>query len=295
MLQFLRGPVLGVITALLWFINTLFWMTPFFVVAFLKITIPIKSFRLFCSRILNGIAGLWVWSNSAMISTFISVKWEIVGDVSLKMNEWYLVIANHQSWTDIVVLGKALNHKIPFLKFFLKKQLAYVPLLGFAWWALDFPFMKRHTKEQIAKRPELAGIDIKTTMKACEKFKHIPISVMNFVEGSRFTAEKKAKQKSPYQHLLLPRAGGVAFTLQAMGEYLHQIIDVTIVYPTGAKTLWELLSGKVRHVKIYLRQIPITADLIGDYQLDPEFKAKFQEWLNQLWHEKDMILTRELG
>ena len=293
MLKFLRGPILGIIAIILWFANIGFWMVFFTVIALLKLLLPIPYLRRGCSGLLDDIASSWMWVNNAMITHFIGIKWEVVGDLNMKMNDWYLVMANHQSWSDIVVLTQVLNKKIPFLKFFLKAQLRYVPVLGFAWWALDYPFMKRFSKKMLQKKPHLKGKDLEITRKACEKFKQLPISVMNFVEGTRLTVEKQMKQKAPFKHLLLPKAGGVAHAMQILGKQFNQIIDVTIVYPKGIKSLWSLLCGKIDHVKIYLRSIPINAKLIGDYQNDPEFRKFFQQWLNQLWQEKDQLLIAE--
>ena len=294
MLKFLRGPVLGVLAMTLWCANTIIWMVFFFIVACFKLIMPTAYLRRGCTGVLDEVASHWMVANNWMLNTFIQVKWEIVGDVNLKMNDWYLVIANHQSWADIVVLGQVLNQKIPLLKYFLKKELIYVPLLGFAWWALDYPFMKRFSKSELRKKPHLRGKDLETTKKACEKFKHLPISVMNFVEGTRFTKEKHDAQKSSFKHLLLPKAGGIAYTLQAMGDQLHEIIDVTIVYPKRVCSLWALMSGKINRVKIYLRQIPITENIVGDYQNDKEFRKTFQHWLNGVWQEKDALLAQDL-
>jgi 1-acyl-sn-glycerol-3-phosphate acyltransferase len=290
MLKFLRGPILGTIAAVLWVLNTLFWTSFFFVIALLKLVVPNKTWRYACTAILDDISSHWMSVNSCFINFFIGVKWEVVGDVQLKMQDWYLVLANHQSWADIVVLMQVLNRRIPLLKFFLKKQLIYVPILGFTWWALDYPFMKRYSAKQLSKKPHLRGKDLETTRRACEKFKKMPISIMNFVEGTRYTALKYAKQSSAFKFLLNPRAGGIANTLQAMGDQLTSIIDVTIVYPAKINSLWQLMCGKIGTIKIFLRQIPITPQLIGDYQNDPLFRAKFQEWLNKIWHEKDQLL-----
>lgn len=295
MLRFLTGPILGVLAMILWCINTIFWCFFFFIIALIKLLVPLKSFRIGCTSILDDIASSWMWVNNTMITKFIGVKWEVIGDVHLSVEKWYLVIANHQSWTDIVALMQVLNRKVPLLKFFLKRELIFVPVLGFTWWALDYPFMRRYSKSMLKKKPHLKGKDLKTTIKACERFKHLPISVMNFVEGTRCTPEKYAKQNSKFKHLLTPKAGGIAYTLQAMGKQLSEIIDVTIVYPQGKKSLWQLLSGHIRHVKIYLRTIPITEALIGDYQNDKQFRVQFQHWLNDVWHEKDAILIQEIG
>jgi 1-acyl-sn-glycerol-3-phosphate acyltransferase len=294
MLRFMRGPILGLIGGLLWIIISVFWMSIFFLIAFIKLIVPIRYFRDGCSCMLEDIASSWIWTCTSFINYVLGVKWEIVGDVNLRMDAWYLVISNHRSWTDILAVMQALNKKIPFLKFFLKKELIYVPLLGFAWWALDYPFMKRYSKSVLKKKPHLRGKDVETTRKSCEKFKKMPISVMNFVEGTRFTPEKNKQTNAKFKHLLAPKAGGIAYTLQALGEHITEIIDVTIIYPTGVNSFWDLLCGRISNIKICLRTLPITPELIGDYQNDKQFRVTIQAWLNKLWHEKDALLAKEL-
>ena len=225
--------------------------------------------------------------NSWNTDLFSNINWDIRGLEKLNKKEWYLVMSNHQSWVDILVLQKTLNRKIPMLKFFLKKELIWVPFLGLAWWALDFPFMKRYSKKFLAKKPHLRGKDLESTKKACEKFKHTPTSIMNFVEGTRFTPQKKAAQKTSFVHLLNPKAGGIAFVLGSMGEYLHKIIDVTIVYPGTPPSLWDFLSGKTQGVVINFDVIEINQELKGDFFNDPEYKELFCQWLNLKWIEKD--------
>ena len=290
MLRFLRGPILGVIAMIFWVLNTLFWTSFFFIIGLFKLIIPNKTWRRGCTGILDELAGGWMSTNNWLINLCIGVKWEVVGDVKLKMNDWYLVISNHQSWADIVVLMQIFNRKIPLLKFFIKKQLIYVPILGLVWWALDYPFMKRYTKAKLASKPQLRNKDLDVTLKACERFKDAPAAVMNFVEGSRFTPDKHQKQASPFKFLLNPRAGGIANAINVMNKQLSGIIDVTIVYPKGFNTLWHLLSGKITTIKVFLRHIPIAPQLVGDYQNDPEFRARFQSWLNTIWQEKDKLL-----
>ncbi len=216
--------------------STLLHVLPLFVVALLKAALPFARTRAIGNRLLTGIAQSWIGVNNAMLDHFTPTRVDVrlLDGVDLRRDGHYLVLANHQSWVDILVLQKVFNRRIPLLRFFLKRQLFWVPLLGLAWWALDFPFMGRYTPKQIARHPELAGRDIAATRRACEKFRALPVSIMNFVEGTRFTAAKKASQSSPFVHLLKPKSGGVAFVLSAMGEALHAILDVSIAYPAGA-------------------------------------------------------------
>ncbi|MCP4693583.1 MAG: acyltransferase [Desulfobacterales bacterium] len=287
MLDFLPGPLRGVLSILFCAVNTIFWATPIFIMSFFKLVIPARSSRKLCSGIADGCATCWIAVNNFNIRLFSKIRWDVEGLDHLKRRDWYMVLANHQTWTDILVLQKVFHRKIPFLKFFLKKELIWFPVLGQAWWALDFPFMRRYSSAFLKKNPHLKGKDLEVTRKACEKFKTIPVSVMNFVEGTRFTPKKHQKQGSPYNHLLRTKAGGIAFALGAMGGNIHHILDVTIIYPGGARNIWDFVCGKVSEIKVRVKTIPVTSELLGDYFQDEEFREKFQEWLNNLWAEKD--------
>lgn len=276
--------------------NTLLHVPPLLVAAFLKAVLPLRGFRRAFDRLLMGIAASWIGVNTTLIRRFTRTRFLVDIDAKLQPQGHYLVLANHQTWVDIPVLQAALNRRVPLLRFFLKSQLFWVPLLGLAWWALDFPFMKRYSREQLAKRPELAGRDIAATRRACAKFMHIPVAIMNFVEGTRFTQEKQGKQASPFMHLLKPKAGGIAFVLDAMGRALHSILDVTIVYPSGRPTMFDLFADRVREVHVSIRERPIPDDLLtGDYQNDPAFRERMQAWLNDLWADKDRAIAALLA
>ncbi|MFH1154356.1 MAG: acyltransferase [Pseudomonadota bacterium] len=287
MLNFLPGMVKGVLSFSMYFINTVVMCSMLLVVAAIKFLIPSPWFRRGCDRILITIATLWISINAMNSDLFNAIEWDVRGVEELDPNGWYLVVSNHQSWVDILVLQKVLNRRIPFLKFFLKKELIWVPFLGLAWWALDFPFMRRYSRSFLGKNPHLKGKDLENTRKACEKFKILPVSVMNFVEGTRFTPAKHQAQNSVFQNLLMPRAGGIAFVLGAMGEYLTKVVNVTIVYPDGADTFWGFISGRVKRIIMDVEVLPITADLIGDYFNDQEFRDRFCLWVNGLWEKKD--------
>lgn len=287
MLSFLPSPLKGVLSLLLYAVNTVSLTIPLILIAFFKMIVPIHAMVVVLDKLLISIATLWIRINSFNSSLFCNINWDIRGLQNLEKKEWYLVISNHQSWVDILVLQATLNRKIPMLKFFLKKELIWIPFLGLAWWALDFPFMKRYSKKQLNKSPHLKGKDLEITKKACEKFKHTPVSVMNFVEGTRFTPGKKISQNNALDHLLTPKAGGIAFVLSSMGEYLHKIIDVTIVYPDKIPTFWDYISGQVNNIIIDFEVIPLAESLTGDYFNDPDYKDQFCVWLNGVWQKKD--------
>ena len=269
-------------------LNTLFWCGLLFLFALVKLVVPAKSVRSTVDRILNGIATRWVAGNSAWMRLTQRTQWDVAGLDDLAYRGWYLVNCNHQSWVDILVLQHLLNRRIPMLKFFLKQQLIYVPVIGLAWWALDFPFMRRHSDAEIKQHPEKRFDDIEATRRACEKFALVPTSVMNFAEGTRFTAAKHRSQRSPYRHLLKPKAGALALAVGVLGEKFDSLLDVTIVYPDGVPTFWQFLCGDLRRVVVRMQRRTIPPDFRnGDYARDPNYRKTFQHWLDALWHEKD--------
>ena len=275
--------------------NTLLHVPPLLLVGVVKALLPFEPVRLASNPLLTGLAESWIGVNNWMWRTFTHTHVDLREDAALRMDGHYLVLANHQSWVDILVLQKVFNRRIPFMRFFLKRQLFWVPLLGLAWWALDFPFMGRYTKKQIARDPALARRDIDATRRACEKFRAIPVSIMNFVEGTRFTQVKHDAQKAPYRHLLKPKSGGVAFVLDAMGDGLQAILDVTIAYPAGRPSLLDLLADRIPEVRVQVRQRPIPEAMVrGDYQNDRGFRVLFQQWINGLWQDKDAEIARML-
>jgi len=291
----LPGLIRIPLVMLLLTINIVLHVLPLFALTLVKIAVPIRAIRLACSRALIVIAESWIAVNSWMFEWFTRMRWQLDGLENLRCDGNYLVLCNHQSWVDIPVLQKIFNRRIPFLRFFLKSQLIWVPLLGPAWWALDFPFMKRYSKQTLAAHPELQGKDMEATRRACEKFRHMPVAVMNFAEGTRFTPAKHDAQSSPYRHLLRPRAGGVAFVFDAMGDALHATLDVTIVYPNGPCTMMDLIAGRIRDIHVQVRELPINDELRGDYENDAAFRERFQTWVNALWSEKDARIERMPG
>ena len=264
--------------------------------AILRLIVPIPIWQRGCTHVLIWIAENWIACNDIVFWLTQKTEWDIQGLEGLRREGCYLIVSSHQSWIDIFVVQHTFNRRIPFQKFFLKKVLIWVPLLGLAWWALDFPFMHRYTREQIAKNPKLRGKDLEITRKSCEKFKNQPISILNFLEGTRWTPEKHDRQKSPYKYLLKPKAGGMAFILGVMGDKLDSIIDLTIVYPDGKKRFWQLLSGQISKISVRVKEVLIPPEFIGrDYLEDEAFREKFQLWVQELWERKDALIDQMCG
>lgn len=284
----------GILTSTVLAVNTVFWCFLLYIPGILKL-IPIPPWQKLCTRVIIKISEAWVYCNSLWMRVFLPTRFHITGTDNLKHEGWYLVTCNHQSWVDIFTLQHALTGRIPFLKFFIKQELIWVPVIGLAWWALDFPFMKRHSAEELKKRPELKGKDLETTRKACEKFRTTPVSVMNFIEGTRFTPAKHARQESPYENLLKPRLGGTGFVLGVMGDYLPTMLDCTIHYPGGRPGLWEFMTGKVPEIHLEVETIAIPESLRGKDPEDAKFRTEFKVWMEAVWARKDAKLKARLS
>ncbi|HBX8192712.1 TPA: acyltransferase [Klebsiella pneumoniae] len=271
---------------------TIICSVPIIVAGLIKLLVPIpavwRSISVFC----NFMMYCWCEGLALLLHLNPWLKWDVQGLEGLNKKNWYLLISNHHSWADIVVLCVLFRKHIPMNKYFLKQQLAWVPFIGLACWALDMPFMRRYSRSYLIRHPERRGKDVETTRRSCEKFRAHPTTIVNFVEGSRFTEEKKRETRSPYHNLLPPKAAGIAMALNVLGSQFDKLLNVTLCYPDNhTRPFYDMLSGRLTRIVVRINLVPIGEELQGDYVNDKNFKRSFQRWLNGLWEEKDRQLT----
>jgi 1-acyl-sn-glycerol-3-phosphate acyltransferase len=280
----------GALSVLALALNTLIITASLVPPALLKLLVPATASRRAADRALAALASAWVAINNAwIVAVRPGARWDVQGVAALHPHGWYLVTSNHQSWVDILVLQRIFHGHVPFLKFFLKRELIWVPVIGLAWWALDFPFMSRGSSRGSR------GQDLEATRRACEKFKRIPTSVMNFLEGTRFTPAKHAEQKSPYRHLLKPKVGGLGIALATMGEQFEALLDVTIVYPHGAPRFWALMCGRLDALIVRVQQRDIPPELLDTTAgAERAQHRRLSRWVEQQWLEKDRLIEELL-
>jgi 1-acyl-sn-glycerol-3-phosphate acyltransferase len=288
----------GVVSFALMVMYTLLCMVPLTLLAIGKLLSPTQKMRDLFRRSLSRVVEAWVGLNSRLVTVGRGGMWDIEVPAGLDHQGRYVVSCNHQSWVDILALQKVFNRRLPVLTFFIKKELIYVPFMGFAWWALDFPFMSRHSREEIRKNPQLAGKDLESARLACEKLKQLPSAMMSFPEGTRFSEAKRDRSSSPYRHLLKPKVGGIGVVMYALGDRLQSLIDVTIVYPTRAlhdraPTFWDLMCGKVPEIIVRARELEIPRHLLGrNFREDREIRRELEAWIHEVWQEKDQLITQ---
>ncbi len=285
----------GIVAAAFIAVNTVVLASLLAVVALVRRLVPGDSRRDRITYFMDRFIDRWVENNRFMLRalrlTQVNVSWRC--DAPLSRDQWYLVVANHQGWSDILILQEVLLGRIPPLKFFVKRALVWLPFVGAGMWVLDFPFLRRYNAEQVAKNPELAAVDRAETEAACARFKRLPTSLLIFVEGTRFTAEKHAIQGSPYTNLLKPKIGGVSYVLDGLGERISQVIDVTLLYPDGTPSFWGFLCGRCPRVEVDVHALAVPTRLITEaaVQTREEGRDALQRWVGRLWLAKDTLMT----
>ncbi|WP_201583908.1 acyltransferase [Psychrobacter sp. HII-4] len=243
----------------------------------------------------------WISSNNALIDNMLPRKdWRISLPDDVNTEGKYLLISNHQSWVDTSIVQYISEKRLPLTRFFTKFELIYIPIVGQAFYFLDFPMMRRHSKEAMAKNPALKGQDIEEAKRACALLKDKPFTLLNYLEGTRFTQAKHEQQKSPYTHLLKPRAGGLSLAINALGSEIDGLLDMTIVYPDGVPTYSDLWKGNIKRLGVDVRYLDIPAELFagikrGGYENDEQVKAQMFAWIEQVWRDKDQRISDMLA
>ena len=265
--------------------------------ALLKFLVPLRGFRRACSELAVAGAQLWPILDRFVFRLFYPVAWDVELQGSLDPNKSYLLICNHQSIIDILLVKDIFHRRVPFPRFFLKRELLWVPFIGLGCWALEMPFMKRHSKAALKANPALKREDLETARRFCERYRDMPVTVVNFVEGTRFTEAKRIARESPYRHLLRPKSAGVRIALDAMGDQFAGILNVTIAYrPSKYPVVWSFLTGEQNQLAVHAEVIPVPPEMLnGDYEDDAEFRGRFQTWLNGIWQRKDARLERMIN
>ena len=247
------------------------------------------------------IANHWIHTNNQLINHVLpTIDFRIHLPNDLSAQGQYILISNHQSWVDTTVIQYISENRLPLTRFFTKYELLYIPVVGQAFYFLDFPMMKRYSKEAIAKNPALKHLDIIEAKRACKNLIDKPFTLLNFIEGTRYTPKKHALQQSPYPNLLKPKAGGIALALGALGNTVDGILDMTIVYPDGIPSYQDLWQGNIKRIGVDIRRVELPSGLLtqltdGRFQTDDATKQAVYAWIDKLWQQKSQIMQKMLA
>ena len=274
--------------------------TLFFGILILSL-VPVKfilrktSFDRRVKESLYGLARCWIYFNNWIYSGLHHVEWRIIGQTSnLKPDGQYLLISNHVSSADILAVFVLASGRLPFPQFFLKRELLFVPIFGQALWSYEMPVMKRYSSEYLNRYPEKRGEDLEAAKKSCDQIKDQPFTIINFIEGTRFTPLKKEKKGSDFDHLLQPKAGGVHMVLSNLGTQLDAVLDLTLAYPgCDSPSFWNIISGKAPLVILQVKQYSLDGVSTPSLeQLEVRQGTKLvRMWINELWEAKDKIIS----
>ena len=248
-------------------LNLTFWVIPVFVIAVGQAIARSQRTRRFWYRILDAIYHAAVHFNSAWVTRVLGVNIVVHGEVPRDPTEHLIVLSNHRSWFDILVLHKLVTGEGPIIKFLMKKELIYIPVVGWLCFALNFPRLNRGGSEDGRTQ------DYSTVQQAAESLNGGLGALLNFAEGTRFSPAKHRAQQSPYRYLLRPHSGGLRIMLAAMPEV--RILDCTLAYPNQSLSFWQCLGGDLREIHVWLDSIP--AFEVTDVNA----------WLAERWEVKD--------
>ena len=287
-MQIVKSFFIGLITFFLIIFVLIIGFGTLTIINIPRIIIPLRSFKIFLSKVSNVIGDITVYWVKLTMILMHGNNIELIGDdKEFSMDEWYMAMSNHQSWADIFVLLVSANYKIPLLKFFMKKELWWIPFVFLANKTLNMPFVNRHSKEEVKKDPSLRTRDYENTIKSCKRFLRSPSTIFSYAEGTRYTKDKHEKQNSPYKNLLKPKVGGMATALSAMPK-INTLIDYSLIYKSNKRSAWDFLTGEMRHVKVCVRKYDIPESLKNrNYSNDEQYREDFKVWIESIWAEKD--------
>jgi len=290
-MKFIKSSFIGLITFILIILELIIGFGILAIVNIPRAIIPLKPFKIFLARFSNQIGDITVYGLKLIMLLMHGNRIQIINETEYDLDKWYMAMSNHQSWADIFVLLVTANKRIPLLKFFMKKELWWIPFVFLANKTLNMPFVNRHSKKAIAKNPSLRTKDYENTLKSCKRFLRAPSTIFSYAEGTRFTEEKHRNQNSEYINLLQPKIGGMATALSAMPN-IDTLIDFSLVYKSKKRDAWSFLNGEMRDVKVYIKSYKIPDNLKGkNYSNDKVYREEFKEWVEGIWFEKDKKIS----
>ena len=255
-------------------LNLLVWIVPLVLLGFVKFVVPPIARSV--DPLMDGIYRIAVRLDDFWLKRVLGIEWPhpVSG---LQRSSSALVISNHVSWSDILLIQSVLVPHGPLVKFLAKRELVWVPIFGVIFWAFDFPMLRRRTRPGEDEQERRAR-DQAALVSACEVLRDRPAALVNFAEGTRFDEAKRIDSQSPFEHLLDPRVGGLHTLREAVGDQVETVIDLTLIYPRES-SFWEFLSGAVDKVEVEAELIP-TSSL-------PATREALREWLSARWALKD--------
>ncbi len=274
------GHVLSSISFLFITINLLFWLLFLILGVLIRFFLPFGIVKTTTFKSVQLIYRFAVLFDAWWLLHVLKIRFDIEGEkevlANLSMNDSPLIICNHQSWFDTFLLQTLISSNGPMLKFLIKRELLWVPVLGWVCMALNFPRLNRR------KDTESRASDRKVAERASFKLGDEAGALLLFPEGTRFSAEKRRARQSPYKNLLKPKQGGFNTILQVAANYTGRdtrLLDLSIRYEPGDANCWRCMSGAVDIIHVKVRST------------DTGKVSDGATWLGECWRDKDKWLS----
>lgn len=269
--MFILKNIVSLISALWVAINLLFNCLLVLPVSIISLLIPLPIVSRTANYIVDRIYRNAVWLDSFWMQDVVGIELVIKGEPNKDKSP--VVICNHQSWFDIPLVQEVITGKGPIIRFLIKREIAWIPIIGWICLLLNFPRLHRSGNRN-AKASDFSIIQ-----KESKNHGNGTGALLIFPEGTRFTGDKKKTQNAPYKNLLKPKAGGLKM-IQKHAAPDSTLIDITIDYHQKDVNIWKCLHGNPKKITITLEHFKLS-DIV-------DVKA----WLNNRWMVKDGLLSK---
>lgn len=275
--RFLRSLYIlrGVILSLVAIVPVLFANVVQMIVLIFIRPFSAKTFRSINRWLANTYWGLLVF----LTETVNGIEPIFTGD-KLIPEENAMIISNHQNIADIpAIMSLAKRYsRLGDMKWFVKDIIKYIPGPGWGMLFLDCIFLKRNWLSDKTK--------IRETFKNIVDY-DVSIWLISFLEGTRITPEKlkrsqefaKRRKLPPTEYTMIPRTKGFVASLQGLEGHLDAVYSITIGYPDGIPSLWQMMLGDVKRFAIDVRRFAVS-DL-------PKEEKALEQWTLEEYRIKD--------
>jgi 1-acyl-sn-glycerol-3-phosphate acyltransferase len=234
--------------------------------------IPLPAVSRCCTVTADHIYGIAVKLDTFWMQHILGIELVIKGKTNTHQSP--VVMCNHQSWFDIPLVQHVITGNGPIIKFLVKREIVWIPVIGWICLVLNFPRLRR------GKNNGTGESDFSIIRKASKGHGNDSGALLIFPEGTRFSEAKKVKQKTLYHHLLKPKAGGLRMIKQHASADTN-LVDITINYHQKNVHIWNCLRADPA-------KITITIEHYNLKEIDD-----IETWLNNRWLEKDKLLFGE--
>ena len=186
----------------------------------------------------------------------------VEGREGLVAGESALVLANHVcafDWFSVMRLGVR-TQSAGWLVILAKESIRYIPVVG---WAVAMAGV------MLRRSWDLDSTRLYRAFRSAGSAQQ-PVWLMIHPEGTRMCPEKleasqawlAEKGKAQMEHVLAPRVKAVVAALSALHDRFAAVYDVTLAYPDGFPTLFNIAGRDAPPAHIHVDRIPIQ-DVLG--------------------------------